>query len=57
MPLLEIKNLKLEFGSGNAAVRAVFGKKELRTVEMRGTLGTRAMGEAVLQAMTQAAGK
>ena len=38
-----------------AAVRAVFGKKELRTAEMRGTLGTRAMGDAVLQAMTQAA--
>jgi isocitrate/isopropylmalate dehydrogenase len=41
----------------NAAVRTVFGKKELRTAEMRGTLGTRAMGDAVLQAMTQAAGQ
>ena len=40
-----------------AAVRAVFGKKELRTAELRGTLGTRAMGDAVLQAMTQAAGQ
>jgi 3-isopropylmalate dehydrogenase len=40
-----------------AAVRAVFGKRELRTTEMRGTLGTRAMGDAVLQAMTQAAGQ
>jgi 3-isopropylmalate dehydrogenase len=35
------------------AVRAVFRKKEMRTAEMNGTLGTRAMGDAVLQAMAQ----
>jgi 3-isopropylmalate dehydrogenase len=35
------------------AVREVFGKREMRTAEMGGTLGTRAMGDAILQAMTQ----
>jgi 3-isopropylmalate dehydrogenase len=33
------------------AVRSVFSKREMRTVEMSGALGTRAMGDAVLQAM------
>jgi 3-isopropylmalate dehydrogenase len=35
------------------AVRDVFSKKEMRTAEMRGELGTRAMGDAILQAMTK----
>jgi len=37
------------------AVRWVFAKKEMRTVEMGGSLGTQAMGDAVLQAMAQTA--
>jgi 3-isopropylmalate dehydrogenase len=36
-----------------AAVRDVFSKKEMRTAEMNGELGTRAMGDAILQAMTK----
>jgi isocitrate/isopropylmalate dehydrogenase len=39
------------------AVRWVFAKKEMRTAEMGGSLGTRAMGDAVLQAMAQTARK
>jgi 3-isopropylmalate dehydrogenase len=39
------------------AVRWVFAKKEMRTVEMGGSLGTQAMGDAVLQAMAQTARK
>jgi 3-isopropylmalate dehydrogenase len=37
----------------HTAVRWVFGKKEMRTAEMAGPLGTRAMGDAVLQALEQ----
>ena len=37
----------------NAAVREVFRKREMRTAEMSGALGTRTMGDAILQAMTQ----
>lgn len=37
------------------AVRRVLNKRESRTPEMGGTLGTRAMGDAILQAMSQAA--
>jgi 3-isopropylmalate dehydrogenase len=33
------------------AVRSVFSKREMRTAEMSGVLGTRAMGDAILQAM------
>lgn len=35
------------------AVRNVFGKREMRTVEMGGSLGTRAMADAILQAMAR----
>jgi 3-isopropylmalate dehydrogenase len=37
------------------AVRRVFGKREMRTSEMGGVLGTRAMGDEVLSAMSEVA--
>jgi 3-isopropylmalate dehydrogenase len=37
-----------------SAVRRVCGHKEMRTVEMKGLLGTRAMADAVIDAMAQA---